>query len=394
MASKEAFLKLLSQYASDEAAESPPTLSLPIASNGVQPLPAEEDASSFRAAAVMAPAPPRRVGLGLLKAMHTKSTRAASSNLQAASPSTGPQRFTAVESYKPLSSGGFMDDNQAEMDRSRCLRVGGIVCVRKRLGEEALPPTDPPAASTFSSTASSAGPLLHKKFRGESAMGSDEKLFGRVQGTQLWNSLGEVTRSDSKNLYVEIVFLSGERGKFNLCEVRPAGFMEQKLFRKWQADPSSRPVTVLRNTTDPSAVATAAGTSPPPSAWWALPKLLVRIVSPQAGVEWLGQKAFIESITRKEQRVRLRRKEVNGGNEAILDVVGLEHIETVVPRVGERGILVLGLRRGELVEVLERRRNATTKDLETVVVKQVGAHSTENQPFEVKPEEICLLQPK
>lgn len=444
---------------------------------------------------------------------------------------TTSSRFTEVKTYKPLSSGGFMDSGDGSPDRLRCMIVGAVVCVPSRLSPPSThshpsrsgsatpsplaspvvrgsptstvftdtapnryhaPPTsmstarpsssaavaggggDPRHPSTPlspSSSSSSSQPVRHaaeilaSRFRGESSLGEEERMYGRRLDPQLCASLAEVRRVDTARRQMELEFLSGERGKFTVYEIRPAGFVEQRLYEQWKANPASRPVHTITSektchtkvgngaadagkqpdgSLDGGASANSSSSTPtasPPVPWWVLPRLVVRIVAESAGPLWLGQKVVVQSIQRKESRMRLRRldevegrgadsttllsrpqqqpqqqqqqqqQRMAGGRppistaESVVDVIGLESVETVVPRKGEKGMIVLGPRRGELVIVVDRTRHPKTGELDKVGVVPIansGAVPTgtseandtatpNNNRFEVLPDEICAL---
>lgn len=439
------------------------------------------------------------------------------------SPSPSSSPFSTVETYKPLSSGGFLDSVDGSPDRSRCMILGAVVVV---LSTPSLPSSS--SSSSLSTTSSSKAssessrfvpgvakeahmfPLSNevspmvvassttssapdsclssspistspapfnilqkiKQFVPESALTSEEKKYGRLLDLKLWHSIGEVTRCDIYCREVEVLFLSGQRKKFPVVALRPAGFMEQELFMQWKTEPSSRPVGQIglprrerygeaervvgrtpntlssegseaqrdhaapslffspkkgiassvitdSSTTSipalPSTCSPISSCTPPTSRWWVLPHLIVRVVADDAGPTWFGQKAVVLHIQRKEERMRLVRwdstrpisslqpfshslpLERRGGGagvagmpatplpsssssslssslsfgypaEDMVDVFGVRSVETVVPRVGEAGMLVLGKRKGELVEVVRRCRDEKTGDLKFLLV--------------------------
>eukprot|EP00796_Vickermania_ingenoplastis_P007427 gene7427-5228_t len=484
----------------------------------------EEEVDSSKGDATKGPA--RHVGISLLRRMEVKRTPASSSYCPDGSgcigkqpredpemseavgvgaggnkPGSNSSTFSVVKRYKPLSSGGFMCAAEGAADRQRCMAVGAVVCVPKRLAEQpakadvksgssgnSSPASSPttashttpttarsPAAATnqassFSNAVTTASParraigsvgttaakeLLTKRFKSESQMNADEFTYGRRLDPQLWSSLAEVTRCDAARGVVEALFLSGERAKLHLFDIRPAGFVEQKLYAKWKSDPSSRPVQVIGSPSGHTPVSSSPtntvageggaactdgsstvpcpssdGPTPSPTPWWIARGLVVRIVADDAGEAWLGHKAVVQSVDRKEGTMRLLRlppappargmtgSRVRGGGETtfstsrapgstcddVLDVIGVDSVETVVPRRGETGLLVLGERRGELVRVLERSRGAAGEGLAKVVVTPAagpppapgtGAEGDQGQPadasFSVFPYEICAM---
>lgn len=425
--------------------------------------------------------------------------------------------FKTVESYKPLSSGGFLDSVDGSPDRARCMVIGAVVVVAPLSGRCAPPSSSSSTTSTtaatttsaamptmattgrvhqattvdrglsyrkdapggggaaFSSSSSSCSPpstlsssvdVLKKikQFVPESALSTEEKKYGRTLDPELLHSLAEVTRCDAHRREVEVLFLSGQRRKFPVLALRPAGFMERELFKQWKDEPSLQPVNQvgLRRrycsgyglesgtslTSEPSGKSDGSGRvggmqgkttgdlssslglsavqpstpfsptssytptaidSPPhcalnPSSWWVLPRLIVRVVAADAGPSWFRQKAVVLHIQRKEERMRLVRAEAasqgshgiyargGGGKEGdtggisyplltssplptskyraedLVDVFGLLSVETVVPRVGEVGMLVLGKRKGELVVVVRRCRDEKTGELQFLSV--------------------------
>lgn len=305
-----------------------------------------------------------------------------SSSSSSSSPSSSRHRlaFRTVETYKPLSSGGFFDSTHGSPDRARCMAIGAIVVLvganassSSSSPNSATPRTttgtggsgataDPPShAAVEHIPSSSASPAPSsvlgdamgkmKHFLPASALTDEEKTYGRFLDAALFDSLAEVTRCDVRGRALEVWCLSGKRQKLSMLAVRPAGFMESQLFQKWKADPSSRPVQhigerrlriqetpshpvpLLPSTPQEEAksqdgeASQAGGTeketqrslssSSPPSAWWVLPHLLVRVVAKEAGVGWWGQKALVLLIDRKAERMRLVRWEaVCGASDA------------------------------------------------------------------------------
>ncbi|RNF13960.1 Trypanosoma vivax [Trypanosoma conorhini] len=326
-----------------------------------------------------------RVGLKLLQGMQKPLSSSSSSVLPA-----GDEKMRVVQAYVPLSVGGFMEGSaETAVNDISQVRPGNVMCLRC--------PTSP---------APRAGPGIN--FVKEADLTEEERRYGKRLSAEMTQELFEVGRVDRDAGLLEAIFLDGTRQKLKVYAVRPAGFLETELFRRWKRDPSSRPVRTVYAASDslaasqplPSATASAAnrtsndnesaavGVARTP--WWVTPQLIVRVVEKSAG-ELFGEKFVVKSLTRREGKIRLVPWQRSAGSgepaaRSLLDVVGCEALETVVPKVGEQGMIVLGGMRGELVTVVERHRDA---DGELASLK-VCSTLTQRE-FVVGPHEVCLL---
>lgn len=323
----------------------------------------------------------RSVGRGLLQSMKP--------------PSLLPSSANRAESYQALSTGGFLDASTAPSLRH--VAVGAVIRLAKAsdLGvgskreRDVSSPTSDEQPKNFSSSSAFS---LTGRFQRESELKSEEeRRYGRRLSPEMYDALGEITRLDAAMKNIEVLFLSGERRKLSVHDVKPAGFVEQSLYRRWKNAPELRPVALI-----PSPVASPVGDIsaplPPqsPSSWWVLPKLVVRVVAETAPQDWAGVKAVVTAIQRKESRIRLMRCSSGGSpnkQSAEVEVEGLESVESVVPKRGEMGMLVLGERKGELVTV-EARHRTESEGLVRVTVSPVAKLG---ESFDVLPSEICAL---
>ncbi|KAK7194186.1 hypothetical protein NESM_000332500 [Novymonas esmeraldas] len=387
-------------------------------------------------------AAPLRVGLQLLHRMHTlggvgaerappasqpphdRSARSTSTPTSAQQQQSSSGSFEVVQAYVPLSTGGFLSTAGAAGDtmEGHQVRVGDVLALRKPPGTAASPPPPPPPHTNRSaSTTPSSSPttatapasaaaveVLAQRamghFKSAAAFTSDEVKYGRSLTPEMTRVLFEVARVDQHSRSVEAVFLDGARAKLSYLEVRPAGYVERKMYAAWKADPASRPVATIHSaaaspTTSSSPTATAAPSqppSPPPpaAAWWVTPRLLVRLAAESAG-DWYGKRCAVTSVQRSGNRIRLTEvleEAADGdGGTAVAEtreLVGLDGLETVIPRKGGRAMVVLGARRGEMCTVRNRVRGP---DGELIAVEvEVGRTK---EVLAMRPEELCALCP-
>ncbi|CBZ27406.1 conserved hypothetical protein [Leishmania mexicana MHOM/GT/2001/U1103] len=323
--------------------------------------------------------------------------------------------FEVVHAYVPLSTGGFLSTANAAHDtmEGHQVRIGDVLSLRKPLSCAGPPsssavastPVSSPTTSTATpSTAASAlttGSVVEDvaqkamcHFKSAATFTSEEQKYGRKLSPDMVRLLFEVTRVDYQGRTIEALFLDGTRAKVFFFEARPAGYVERKLYATWKADPASRPVAVIHSNASspttslapngaglPSSAPSPALPPPPPSvtavAWWVIPRLLVRVTTEAAG-DWYGKKCVVKTVQRSENRVRLMEwveEGRSGGGESgsrsvhncggltaatteTRELVGVDGLETVVPKKGGRAMVVLGSRRGEMCTVRSRVRGA------------------------------------
>ncbi|RNE98483.1 Trypanosoma vivax [Trypanosoma rangeli] len=331
-----------------------------------------------------------RVGVKLLQGMQ-KPLLPSSSVL----PSRGNE-MRVVQAYVPLSVGGFMESSaETTVNDISHVRPGNIMCLR-------CPTSSTPQVSSG------------MNFVKETDLTEEERRYGKRLSSNMMHELFEVGRVDRETGLLEAIFLDGARQKLKVYAVRPAGFVETELFHKWKRDPSSRPVRTVyaapvnltassslplatttasaanRNSNDKGSDNRSVAMGGTPTPWWVSPQLVVRVVEKSAG-DIFGKKFVVRSLARKEGKIRLApwQRSPGGGESAansLLDIVGCEALETVAPKVGEQGMIVLGSMRGELVTVMERHRDA---DGELASLK-VCSTLTQKE-FVVGPHELCQL---
>ncbi|KAG8345292.1 hypothetical protein ERJ75_001524400 [Trypanosoma vivax] len=349
-----------------------------------------------------------RVGLSLLQSMQQTLTTDSTPDKVFVQ----PEKLCVVEDYVPLSVGGFL---QTSAETPACsmenIRVGDVMCLR--FPEVTAPPAVPVKVAVNGRANSDADVPTPSGlcFVKEDELTTEEKMYGKRLTCDMLRELFEVGRVDRSTDSLEALFLDGTRQKLKVWAVRPAGFVESMLYHRWKKDEGSRPVRTvcaspqpvvgadddahkvgaergggLRGQTEPTAV--NAGV------WWVTPQLVVRIVE-ESAIDLLGKKFVVSSVSRKDKKIRLAPwssatslvTSTNGTTQgSSIDVVGCEALETVVPRVGECGMIVSGRMRGELVEVTSRLR-ADDGELHAVKVRSTltGEEAT------VEPNEVCLI---
>ncbi|EPY23148.1 hypothetical protein STCU_00638 [Strigomonas culicis] len=317
-------------------------------------------------------------------------------------------KLQRVETYVPLSSGGFLESEGqppagGDGDLPRPIAVGDIVCRRPKLfqlqGSAGAVQEKPPATATGAGTAALATGWV-KGFKSEKSLSAAEQQYGKPIEVDMVGTLLEVTRVDRQHKQLEVTALSGKREKLRFADVRFAGYVEQGLYHRWKADPASRPVETLTapaapaHASPPSSSAPAEGTAQPAAAdWWVLPRLVVRVMVEGSGR--YGSKAVVLKVARKEEKMRLTPLELYGtagatANPAhVFDVVGCANVDTVVPKKLEKGLMVKGEHRGELVTVRNRVRQQQDAGAEITQIEVQCVRT--NDVWRVAPEEVCAI---
>lgn len=273
--------------------------------------------------------------------------------------------------------------------------------------------TAPPGSPASAVAAATAAALKH--FRSEAELTEEERRYGKHLHHSMVQQLFEVSRWDPAKGTMEALFLDGRRAKLRVHEVRPAGYVENALYQQWKEDPASQPVLSIgvaspltgpssdvqspHHTTGSHSVGSPSPQCSPltttvagvPTPWWVLPNLVVRVVTEAAG-EWLGRRCVVVAVWRKANTVRVMNEQLwlsppsAATSSGVVDIVGVEGLETVLPKKGESGVVVLGPHRGEMVTVTARSRDETG-NLTALVVQ---CHRTK-EVLQFAPEELCVM---
>ncbi|KPI86425.1 hypothetical protein ABL78_4504 [Leptomonas seymouri] len=337
-------------------------------------------------------------------------------NASKSSETRGPSSatFETVYTYVPLSTGGFLSTATAGEDlmEGRQVRVGDVLSLRKppnttpsslnapvtsfldrpRLGSNPATPNSSvspslPPPPTQPSPALISADRAHKTlshFKPAASFTDNDKEYGMRLSPDMVRCLFEVTRVDPQGRSVEALFLDGTRVKLPFHSIRPAGYDEQKRYAQWKTDPSSRPVATIHSGVSSPTSASARGAHPvspvdqtsqtvptgdgitavSADSWWVIPRLLVRIATEAAG-DWYGKKCVVKAVRRNENAIRLTewqdeaqhaRGNGSSGAAEMRELIGVDGLETVVPRKGGRAMIVLGPQRGEMCTVRSRVR--------------------------------------
>ncbi|KAG5503419.1 hypothetical protein JKF63_05558 [Porcisia hertigi] len=349
--------------------------------------------------------------------------------------------FEVVHSYAPLSTGGFLSTASAADDtmEGQQVRIGDVLSLRKHLGSAASSLSNgaagAPALSGATSTAPSptsptsaapgdasvTGSLVETvaqkamgHFKRADTFTPEEQKYGRQLTPDMVRLLFEVARVDQQSRSIEALFLDGTRAKVSFFEVRPAGYVERRMYAKWKADPASRPVaTILSNASSPTTSSAQSGAVLPSSAsapvfpptspvtaaaWWVIPRLLVRLTTEAAG-DWYGKKCVVKAVQRSENRVRLTEWIEEGSSKGdhssgkpmstapeTRELIGVDGLETVVPKKGGRAMVVLGSQRGEMC-IIRNRIRGPHGELAAVEVEI----SRTKEVMTLQAEELCAL---
>ncbi|CCW66054.1 unnamed protein product [Phytomonas sp. Hart1] len=435
---------------------------------------------------------PKHVGISLIKGMRTANPSLVTPGFDSTandknSTDTYSKEFKVVETYSPLTTGGFFDTSIELMNIS-VVKIGDVLCLLSTISvnSSTSPPTGSPSIrspfyykteknSTVALTAqggevnSRNGEVVDKhvvsspisaktesfkgigevltpahaskvlqRFTAEIKLTEEERTYGKKASVEMVNQLFEVTRLDRDNHTLEGLFLNGSRRVLRVHEVRLAGFVERKLYRKWKEDPTSQPVRTIEAVVPiapisqtgesaplmnisaevssaaameteggtgggkPNGINSSGSTEGTPVVWWVIPNLIVRIVADKAG-EWYGKKCVVRSIDRKNNKVRMisldlwppnqpnssqfpKQKPLPLGREGVVEVVGVQGLETVLPKKGESGLVVLGPYRGEFASVITR-----LHDMEGNLEKLKVQCTRTGDVFHVEPHELCLI---
>ncbi|CUG53133.1 Hypothetical protein, putative, partial [Bodo saltans] len=187
-------------------------------------------------------------------------------------------------------------------------------------------------------------------------------------------------------------------------ELRLATAKESELFRSWLSDPSTLPTEALRkkrqredNATVASILGSTGATagSLPAARKWLQKRLHVRYVG-EAKQHLIGKKFVVSSVSYKDDRVLLEEAEGGSGGGGI-ETVSTKELETVLPKVGNRGLVLAGTHRGQMATLVRRLKNeGDDGEVRAVVVRVVAASGVTAQQeevveVEVLPDDFCAM---
>ena len=181
-------------------------------------------------------------------------------------------------------------------------------------------------------------------------------IIGQGSGAAA-GELGTITRVDAERAEVE--FRDGRRALVKLAHLRHATANEEAKRGRDDAAPNG-------------------GASGAPDTRWIVKRLIVRVVEADPGAadaaSFVPYKATVVSMTPGAAGGRVVLS--NGST------VNGRQVDTVLPKKGERGLVVLGEHRGKLVTVRDRRK------ADGVVIAEVAADAP---PLELRAEELCAM---
>jgi hypothetical protein len=158
----------------------------------------------------------------------------------------------------------------------------------------------------------------------------------------------EILRTDGNNAEVE--FADGSRRKIVASLMKAAGAVDREVFSQAKQTSGSR-------------------------ISWITPRLLVRVVAGEDGLPVEPYKATVVRVDHAGNRVLL-----NNGR-----TVQPECCDTVLPKIGEKGLVVVGPRRGSIGTLEEKLKNGATVTL----IVRFGPSDT----AKLSPEEISVVAP-
>ena len=193
--------------------------------------------------------------------------------------------------------------------------------------------------------------------------------YGKALTPQLVEQIVLVTRVDPNGEFLEVEHADGRRLKIPKKDCRPALHGECEIFKQWRSNRGCIPKPGLSQSLERKRgrEPDAEGGAKVPAVWWAIPKLVVRCVNAEFPAA-LGQNFRVDAAVRKANEV-IARPIVPCSDGSLNITFRQEDIETVVPRVGERGIVVLGPHRGEIVTVIERENDGHRRDCRSVCIR-------------------------
>ena len=295
------------------------------------------------------------VGASLLRSMAGKARRGLA---PATSGAAAPNK-----QYVPSVIGGFAGSGNVSYERY-ALTEGSVVV---RL---------PPASGTTSSNVATP-PAAALYFKLEEDINDDDDVDRSLD----FRLFGQITRMNPSSTDVEISLADGSREKVSVLELRAAGAVELRTFRKWQQNHNSsqaggslsgkRPRDALNPSDFPSS----------DTPWWVVKGIVVRVVNESLS-SLCGRKYVVASASKKENRIFLgdfTESEGPAGNSrgplAGGHTVGQQDVETVIPKDGGKALILLGEHRGEMVTVLKKVRSEETREVRGVNVTTMSGET-------------------
>jgi hypothetical protein len=331
--------------------------------------------------------------------------------------------------YVPSIIGGFAGSNTGVSYGRYTLKEGSIVVRLSAPMLSAEPPVSSvsvPAAAASSSPAgetstslssSSSAKLVFKADEDEeTSRGSstpNEETLIAAAGLD-WMAVGMITRMNtsmgSSSTDVELLLGDGKtREKVSVLSLRLAGALEERAYHAWRAKGASS--CSSNNSDGTAAVSTRGGiggtkrpredtmsTRGPQGLaadhpWWAVPGIVVRVVNHEL-TSLCGKKYVVAKASKKENRIFLgnfteSEALVSSGVQALPltggHAVGLQDVDTVIPKDGGRALVLLGEHRGEVVTVVAKERSDSRE------IVRVSGKTDAGLILSVKPEEISQL---
>lgn len=329
-----------------------------------------------------------------------------------------PSSSLAVEDYGPRSKGGFAANGKATPLTFADLRVGMIV-VRHSVTSSLPEPTQSNVSKDLSavlrpkenaqqlvpqssqtSTNADTKSQIQDNFISDSATAatglSDEHMqqlrdnMFVIVGLNRTEKTVVAEYANRKQLVIQHFGTYSKTAAESPSYYR-AGQVEETLFARWRESPDQLAAVGTKRTRDDEPPLTYEGLLAPKTAtenwWWIVKGLLVRYVPRDETKPNFGCKGTVVECSRKDDRVTLkcnRSPQEEGGAAFVMIKCCQADLETVVPRAGERGMVLRPSLAGELVTVLSKTKDKVTGD--PVLTVEV-----ENQTLTLKAEEICVL---
>lgn len=287
-----------------------------------------------------------------------------------------PEGLRAVVSsvpHIPSTVGGFLGAG-GTTHKAVDVDIGMIVCSTRA------------AAGASSSTGGANTTSQVVRFKRDEDITEEERTFGSTITEATVATIGQVMHKSTVRTTTaaaveewEVGLADGSKATFSRDALRLATPRECELFRRWVDSPESLPSEALRkkrqrddNRTVAGILASSAAGGASNAAGrrrWVQKRLLVRYVGDERP-HLVGKKFIVSSVNYKDDRVLLSNAvplATGTADDTVLEVVSVNDLETVLPKIGEKGLILCGPHSGQMAMLRKKVTCAESGDVESVV---------------------------
>lgn len=299
------------------------------------------------------------VGQQLLRSMASAAKKDAADAAKAAA-------LVHAKSQVPNFVGGFIGAGGTSHSAIE-LKVGTVVC---------LEDTNGPALAKSSNSA-------RLCFKREEEITAEEASIGRRVTDETVTQIGRLTRVDGADC--EVLFADGTRTKMKRGSLRLALPTETALFERWCLDPSTLPAASRGKRSREADAVLASSVAQHAPKKWAQRNLIVRVTDGGAP-QHVGKKFVVLEANHRDDRMLLSSADVTEDSAAPI-VSSQRFLETVIPKVGEVGLVIQGPHRGERAALIKREKNSDG-EVASVLVTIVRT----KEDVSISPDDYCAIR--